>query len=197
MSKRSVNHLVLMALLLSGGIILQAIEALYLPPLIIPGAKIGLANSITLLMIVFFGWRDVMTHVVLRVTTVALLTGTFLSTTFIYSLSGGLISAAVMLIWHRFAYGYLSYAGISLTGAISHNLTQLALAVVILGHTGVLFFLPGLMLMALVAGVPNGLLVNSLAPRLRLALGPNFPPLISGRRGPGSQRLRASGSPQG
>jgi heptaprenyl diphosphate synthase len=172
--RRPLNHLVLMALLLSGGIILQAVEALYLPPLVIPGAKIGLANSITLVMIVLFGWRDVMTHVVLRVTVVALMTGTFLSTAFIYSLSGGLVSAGLMLIWHRFAYGYLSYAGISLIGAISHNLTQLALAVVILGHIGVLMFLPVLLLLALIAGVPNGLLVNSLAPRLRLALGSPF-----------------------
>ncbi len=156
-----------MALLLSAGMILQAIEAFYLPPLVIPGAKLGLANSMTLIMIVLFGWRDVLVHVGLRVTAVAFISGTFLSTTFIYSLGAGLMSAVVMIVWHRLFYGPLSYAGVSLVGAVTHNLTQLGLAVLILGHVGILTMMPWLIIIGVATGVGNGILVNLVGPRLK------------------------------
>lgn len=159
------------ALLLGAGIILQVIESAYTPPLIIPGAKLGLANSITLLAIALFNWRLVVTHILLRVTVVALVTGTFMSTTFIYSLLGGLAGALAMLVWHKYLYGPFSYAGVSLVGAITHNITQLVLAIFILGTAGVMLFLPWLLLMAVIAGLANGLLVNLVAPRLHLIAG--------------------------
>ncbi len=154
------------ALLLGAGIIVQGIEALYLPSLMIPGAKLGLANSITMLMIALFRWREVVTHVALRTTVVSLVTGTFLSTTYLYSLTGGLLSAAVMYLAHRYLYGGLSYVGISLLGATTHNLTQLGLSILVLGHIGVVTLLPWLLFFAVISGTGNGLLVNIVAPRI-------------------------------
>ena len=165
MSRAPLETLIL-AMLLAAGIILQAVEAIYLPPMLIPGVKFGLANSITLIVMVLFSARDALTHVALRATTVSLVTGTFLSTTFIYSLSGGLASAIVMLWFYRIFFGPFSFAGVSLVGALTHNLTQLALATMILGHIGVVTLAPWLIFMAVIAGVPNGVLVNIVAPRL-------------------------------
>ena len=164
---RPLRDVVLLSMLLGAGVILQVIESIYLPPLIIPGAKLGLANSVTLLVIIFFTWKDALVHTVVRVLTVSLLTGTFLSTTFLYSLAGGLTSAIMMIIWSRHFYGAFSYAGISLMGALTHNMTQLFLAILILGHVGIVSLLPWLIFMAIIAGVPNGLLVNLVQPRLQ------------------------------
>lgn len=166
--KEKAPDLVLAAMFLAAGIILQAVETLYLPPMIIPGAKFGLANSITLIMIVFFGFRDVVSHIFMRVTAVSLITGTFMSTTFFFSLAGGLASGMAMLLCYRFARGRLSFVGISLIGAVTHNLAQLATALLVLGHPGVILLLPWLLFVAVPAGVPNGLLVNILEPRLSL-----------------------------
>ena len=166
---KPLRNIVWLSMLLGVGIILQAIEALYLPSLIIPGAKLGLANSITLLVMIMFTWKDALLHVVVRVLTVSLITGTFLSTTFLYSLAGGLTSTLVMIIWLRYFYGAFSFAGVSLMGALTHNITQLFLSVLILGHIGIMTLLPWLIFMAIITGVPNGLMVNVLKPRLEKA----------------------------
>lgn len=163
---RPAKKLSIAALLLASGIIIQGVEAVYLPPLMIPGAKLGLANSITMLAIILFGWREVLTHVALRATTVSLITGTFLSTTYLYSLTGALLSAVVMLMVYRYLYGPLSYVGVSVCGALVHNLTQLILSIFILGHIGIVSLLPWLLVFALVTGAGNGSLVNIVGPRL-------------------------------
>ena len=167
MKGRRLNDISTMSLLLAAGIIIQGIEALYLPPLMIPGAKLGLANSITLVMIVLFGWRDVLAHVALRTTAVSLVTGTFLSTTYLYSLTGGLLSAVVMVAVYELLFGRLSFVGVSVCGALAHNLTQLALSILILGHIGIVSLLPWLLLIGLLTGIANGTLVNTAGARLQ------------------------------
>lgn len=166
MKRRPLGDISTMSLLLAAGIIIQGVEALYLPPLMIPGAKLGLANSVTLVMIALFGWRDVLSHVVLRTTTASLVTGTFLSTTYLYSLSGGLLSAAVMIVVYKLLFGRLSFVGISICGALTHNFMQLALSVLILGHIGIISLLPWLILIGLLTGIANGALVNAAGSRL-------------------------------
>lgn len=160
------RDLVFLSLLLGVAIILQAVEAMYLPPLMIPGAKLGIANLVTLLLVAFYGWRQALVNVALRVTIVGLITGTFMSTTFVYSLLGGIISALVMAGFFRLLFGPFSFVGVSLAGALAHNLTQLALARIIIAHPGVIYFLPWLIFMAVVGGLPNGLAANLLAPKL-------------------------------
>lgn len=172
MDKRALVDISTMSLLLAAGIIVQGVEAVYLPPLIIPGAKLGLANSVTLVMIALFGWRDVLAHVALRTTAVSFVTGTFLSTTYLYSLTGGLLSAVVMIAVHRLFMGRFSFVGISVSGALTHNLVQLALSVFILGHIGIISLLPWLMAIGLVTGVANGALVNIVGSRLEVFRAP-------------------------
>ena len=157
-----------MAMLLGAGMIVQAVEALYVPPVMIPGAKLGLANSVTVLVVALFGWREVMIHVATRVIAVSFITGTFMSTTFVYSLAGGLLSAVFMLIVYNALHGTLSYAGISVVGAQVHNLTQMGLAILILGHIGVVMLLPWLIVIATFTGLANGLLVNVVGPRIQV-----------------------------
>lgn len=166
MAARRTRDLTGAALLLAVGVIVQAVEAIYLPPLMIPGAKLGLANSVTLVVIALYRPKDALVHVGLRTTIVSLVTGTFLSTTYLYSILGGLLSATVMIAAHRFLYGKLSYIGISVCGALTHNLTQLGLSIFILGHIGIISLLPWLIFVALLTGLANGAVVNSVGPRL-------------------------------
>jgi|DewCreStandDraft_5_1066085.scaffolds.fasta_scaffold49789_3 heptaprenyl diphosphate synthase len=160
------KELTLFSLLLAASIIAQLLETIYLPTVVIPGVKLGLANAVSLVLILYFPAREVVLNVILRTVTVSLLTGTFMSTIFIYSLLAGLSSTFVMLAVYHLGKKWFSFVGVSVCGALTHNLTQLTLALSLLGHPGLLIFLPWLLLAGLVAGLANGLLVNLLAPRL-------------------------------
>lgn len=164
--KNTVHGLTWQAMLLAAGVILAAVEAIYLPSFLVPGAKIGLANSMALLVIVYFGLKETLTHIALRVLVVSLITGTFLSTTFLYSLCGGVGSALVMYTAYKYLRTRLSFAGISILGALTHNMAQLSLAAVVIGHGAVIAFLPWLLFMAVLSGISTGTLINIIEPRL-------------------------------
>jgi heptaprenyl diphosphate synthase len=158
-----------LALLISLGIVLYIVELLFLPPLPVPGAKLGLANLITLLIIVFYSWKECLLNVVIRTVVGSLLTGTFLTQAFFFSFAGGITSALVMLLFFYSWYGRISLVGISVVGATVHNLTQLILAIILLKTWAFLFYLPFLLLVAIPTGLFNGLLGNYLVGRLKSA----------------------------
>jgi heptaprenyl diphosphate synthase len=94
------RRMVLLALFVSMGAVLHVVEG-WLPLLLpVPGAKLGLANIISVLVIAIYGWRPALFVAVLRVFLGALLGGTLLGPAFAMSLCGALVSTLVM------AYGY-------------------------------------------------------------------------------------------
>ena len=62
----------------------------------LPGFKPGLANVITIAVLIQFGWRTAAWVSFLRVVCGSLLLGTFLSPTFVMSLGGAIFSMAVL-----------------------------------------------------------------------------------------------------
>lgn len=155
-----------LALLITLGIVLYVVEFLFLPPLPVPGAKLGLANLVTLLIIALYSWRECLLNVIIRTVAGSLLTGTFLTPAFFFSLTGGIVSALVMLWLFSIWYGRLSLVGVSVTGAAAHNLIQLILAITLMKTWVFLFYLPFLLLAAIPTGLFNGLLGNYLLSRL-------------------------------
>lgn len=155
-----------LAVFLAAGIVLYMVEALYFPPLPIPGAKLGLANLITLLILAQYSWRDCIFNVIARTVVGALITGTFLTPPFFFSLAGVLASTAAMIVVYTLLYGRFSMVGVSIVGAVVHNLAQLWLAVYILGHLGILLQLSLLIWLAVATGTFNGVAANYAARRL-------------------------------
>lgn len=158
-----------LAFLIALGIALYIVEFAFLSPLPVPGAKLGLTNLVTLLIIVYYSWKECLLNVVVRTVVGSLLTGTFLTPAFFFSLSGALVSALIIISLFYLWYGRLSLAGISVVGAAVHNLTQLLLAVALLKNGAFLFYLPWLLLVAVPAGLFNGLLGNYLVSRMKSA----------------------------
>ncbi len=152
-------------MLLGAGIALYIVEAFYVPALPIPGAKLGLANIVTLLLLVFYGWREVLLNVVMRTIIGSIVTGTFMTPAFFFSLSGALISALVMIVVFTRFFGKFSLVGVSLLGAVSHNMTQLVLACLLLNQWGILLETPFLILIAILTGAFNGICANYLMRR--------------------------------
>jgi heptaprenyl diphosphate synthase len=81
-----------------------------------------------------------------------------------YSLAGGMLSFAVMLLLKK--SGRFSLYGISIAGGVSHNIGQILVAVVVLQTALLLYYLPFLLLAGAVAGVCIGFVGAMLAKRL-------------------------------
>lgn len=158
------RRMVQLALLVSVGIALHLVENML--PLThifpVPGAKLGLANITTLLALWLFGPREGLLVVLLRSFLGSLLGGTFLTPTFYFSFAGALGSGLAMGVAVVKARERFSPVGISIIGAIVHNISQLLVAVLIIQHWGILVYLPYMLLFALPPGYFNGLVVNYL-----------------------------------
>ena len=73
-----INHRI--TLIVALGMVLHRLEILI--PLPSPWIKLGLANVMTLVTLIFFGLRDALTAILLRIMLGSIVGGTFLSLTF-------------------------------------------------------------------------------------------------------------------
>jgi heptaprenyl diphosphate synthase len=124
----------------------------------LPWMRIGLANAITLYAFGLLKPKEVFMLILARVIASSLLLGTFLSTTFILSLTGAISSFFVMYPLWRVFRGLFSLVGISIVGAMASNATQLAIVNLLFIKSRLSFhFLPFLFLFALAGGTLSGL----------------------------------------
>lgn len=151
------------AMLTALAMIFSYIETLIPLSFGIPGIKIGLANLVVLTGLYFMpaGW--VFTVLVLKVTLVSFLFGNL--SMLIYSMAGGILSFLVMLAVKR-AKGF-SIIGVSIAGGVSHNIGQLAMAVLVVESMAPLSYLPVLM----IAGAAAGMVIGMVAYRVREHIG--------------------------
>lgn len=160
------RKLTTVAVLVALATTLHIIESFFPSPLPIPGAKLGLANIVTLLSLVLFGWKTGFQVAFLRIMLGSLLSGSFLTTGFFLSFSGTMTSTLVMALCLYFFPGF-SIIGISVAGAVSHNLGQLAMAGLIIAHIGIFFYLPVLLLAAIPTGIFTGFILKYLLKHLK------------------------------
>ena len=157
------------ASLVAIGCILQISESLIPHP--VPGVRLGLANMITLLALVRLGFKSAMEISVLRTVVSSLVMGTFLTPTFILSFSGAITSTIVMWGFWQISYRLPKYGfglvGISVLGAIIHNITQIIFAYYLLiKHPSIFYFLPWLVLSGVVMGWLTGLVTIEVLKKL-------------------------------
>jgi heptaprenyl diphosphate synthase len=140
---------------------LHLIEAVLPSPL--PGVKPGLANIVTLFVLYRFDFATAAWVSLLRVFASSLLLGNFLSPTFALSLSGALLSLAVLFFAQYLPRRYFSAVTLSVLAAFAHMAGQLLVVRVwLIPQSGVAYLIPIFMAAALVFGVANGLLTNYL-----------------------------------
>lgn len=156
-----IRCLIYLGLLVSQGLALSFMETLFPFPVPVPGAKLGLANAITLVALYTLPrTRDALIVTVLRV-----LLGSFFfggPSVLLYSLSGAVGSLLVMQLLRSFGVDVIA---VSAAGGIAHNICQLAVAMLVLGSTAMLGLLPLLGLAGLVSGAAIGWLGKKLLER--------------------------------
>lgn len=143
-----------------GGLALFLSVIEYVIPKPIPFIKIGLANIPILLSLHIVKPQSSIKLILIKSLGASLISGTLFSWIFLYSLSGSLISGLIMiLIWH-FLKRWVSMVGISLLGALSNNLTQISLALLILGPGAIYLGIP-ILIIGFISGLSIGLLTNN------------------------------------
>jgi heptaprenyl diphosphate synthase len=150
------RRLVILGLYVAIAGVLHAVEAWFPLPIPVPGAKLGLANIVSLLVIANYGWRDALLVAGLRVLLGSLLGGAFMGPAFAMSLGGAFISSVVMAYAYSHWRPVFSLVGISIIGAVAHNVAQIAVAALLVSSAGLFWYLPYLVLFALPTGLATG-----------------------------------------
>ena len=133
----------------------------------LPGVKPGLANVITLTVLLLYGWRAAVWVSLLRVLVGSVLIGTFLTPTFVLSLSGALASLAALGLGSLLPGRGLGPIGYALLAALAHMGAQFLTAYALfIPHAGLFALLPPLMTMAAASGLAGGLIVQAMLPHL-------------------------------
>jgi heptaprenyl diphosphate synthase len=163
--KRSDNFYI--ALLAAYAIGLHSIERFIPSP--IPWLRFGFANIITLTTILLYGFRAGMTVTLIRVIVGSFITGTFLGPAFVMSLSGGVSSTIVMWAASVLFRRIFSPVGISLLGALTHNIAQLLLAYLFFVRRieAIAYITPIIILLGTLTGFINGLVTCLIIKRFK------------------------------
>ena len=141
-----------LAMLTGIALIIFVIELQIPNPFPIPGIKLGLANIITVYAVYHYRAADVMMIVFCRIFLAAVFSGNM--TTLAYSFAGSVLCLAGMfLLRHILDKKHIWIA--SVFGAILHNIGQITIAVILMG-TGILVYLPFLMVCGCLAGTFTG-----------------------------------------
>jgi heptaprenyl diphosphate synthase len=135
----------------------------------IPWLKIGLANIITLITLILYGLQSAMIVTLIRVTLASLITGTFLGPAFMLSFSGGVASTLAMGAVFSFSPRLFSTIGLSVIGALFHNITQLCLAYFLFVQRleAILIITPVIVLIGTITGTANGLISEIIIQNLK------------------------------
>ena len=160
------SKMVLLAIMLSFSLVLYYIENM-LPPinLIAPGAKLGLSNIISLTCLYVFGFKEAFVILFMRI----FLSSTFYGgiSTFMYSISGGILSIIAMGILKKLDLKSVSMIGISVVGALFFNVGQLLVASFMISNTKIFYYLPYMSFISIGTGIFIGITSQFLTEHLK------------------------------
>ena len=157
------KKLILSAILTAFALVAFVIEGAIPPLTPIYGVKLGLANVFTLFALYVLGKPYGMAVMLLRIVLGNIFTGQLVS--FIYSLTGGLLSFLLMILLKRF-FSLKQMWVLSVLCAVTHNIGQLLAAILMMQTLAIAYYLPVLILSGIIAGALTGLCAQFVLIRL-------------------------------
>lgn len=130
----------------------------------IPGIKLGLANVVAVYLLYKNGFWQALAVNTSRILLCGILFGNAMS--IFYSLCGGVLALTVMLLVKKAPV--FSAVGVSVAGAVAHNIGQLLAATTVIGFTALTYYLPFLIIAAVVTGFLIGIAASYLIKRVKL-----------------------------
>lgn len=149
------------SMLVAQGVILSLLENMIPYPFAFaPGAKLGLANLITIIAIFTMKKSETVFLISMRLILATLLGGTI--STFFYSASGAFLSFLGMLLVKQLGPKRVSIIGISAAGGFLHNVGQLLTTSFFAQSWAPMLYLPFLSILGLLSGIAIGIAANYL-----------------------------------
>ena len=140
-------------ILIALAMVFSYLESLFPLTIAVPGVKMGLANTVTIIAVYRRGMRDACFLSLILVTLLAILFGNIFSLAF--SAVGAAVSLAVMYPMSRSAR--CSQVTVSMAGGVAHNAGQIIVAIFVTGVHQIAWYFPILCLTGTAAGVGIGL----------------------------------------
>lgn len=153
-----------LSMLTAVAIVLNIFES-FIPFFNIPGIKIGLANIIILSVLYVYGVKEAIYVSLLKILVVGILRTGLFSITFLFSLSGAVLSLITMFLAKKI--NIFSIIGVSIIGSISHSIGQLIMAYIILKNNSVYLYLPMLLIISIITGILVGIISKEIVKFLK------------------------------
>lgn len=153
-----VQKMALLGVLTAGAIVIAILES-FIPSIGIPGVKLGLANIVILVILYELGIVEAIIVNLLRVIVVGLVRGTFLGMGFLMSLTGAVLSLAIMILFYLLIKKF-SIIGVSVIGSVFHVTGQILIAMLYLGTAYIVLYLPVIAISAVITGVFVGIIAQ-------------------------------------
>lgn len=124
-----------------------------------PWAKLGLANIVTLIVLCRYSYKETMLVIISRILLIGIFVGSGMS--FIYSVMGGALSFIAMAAVKKILGDKVSVIGISVLGGISHNIGQIMALMLTTGVVSVgMTYLPMLIIFGVISGIFTGVVAK-------------------------------------
>ena len=140
------------ALLTTVALIISLLENFI--PIPIPGVKLGIANAVSLYLLLYYRPIESFAVLIARLLLAALISGN--PSSLLYSAAGGLL--ALFVCWFLSKRKAFSPIGLSVAGAALHHIGQLTCATLITGSSSIIAYLPVMLLCSLITGSVTGFL---------------------------------------
>ncbi|CDR31459.1 Heptaprenyl diphosphate synthase component I [Acholeplasma oculi] len=151
---KDIKKLTTLSMLLAGAIVLNVIE-MSINVIPVPGAKIGFANLVTVIILYMYGFKEASLVTILRVLLIGLLYRSF-TVTFWMGLGGAVLSIITMGVLKNFLKVHM--VTVSVLGAITHTIGQVLVGIYLLETELLILYLPLMLLISIPAGILIGII---------------------------------------
>lgn len=163
MKRDKIKSIALFGMMVALAFTFSYLESLIPFDFAIPGVKLGLANLVVVVALYTMKPGEALCIVIIRIFLAGLTFGNAYSLA--YSLCGGLLSYAVMLLFKKTR---LSIIGVSMLGGISHNIGQIIVAAIVLGTARIAYYLPVLLVSGVATGLAIGIVSKLITDRVKI-----------------------------
>lgn len=156
MKNVNAKRVALSGIMLALALIVALLESM-IPPIVpmLPYAKLGLTNVVLLACFLLVGVWEGYVVLVIKCVLSAVYAGNMAM--LLWSLPSALVAYTAMVLLHRTKL--FSVTGLSVTGGMLHNFTQILVATIVVGKS-VFFYLPYMLLAGGVAGLVTGVICH-------------------------------------
>ena len=157
------KKLAVLGVLTALSLITFLIENLF-PPLIIPGAKLGLANAFSFTALIMYSPVEAFIIVAARTLLGAIFSGNISAV--MYSFTGGVVSMAASSLLLYLVHPKISVICVSVIAAVLHNVTQNIIFALLYSAPVAFSYMPYLILLGVLSGAFIGAAVTVLIKRV-------------------------------